>query len=229
MRTDPACRPARWTSRRCRLTVVRGRRLDSSASCSTCLGSAGSSDNRDSSPSPSTMTGGEPPLSRTACCGCAGLRDGCRRWVAGRTVELDVLRSRARLAIAGISDQLQAEAREKNDGWLAVRRATLERTLAARSESASSLLEDATDDRIVRMRRAEIENLEADLARRLADLEHQRDRRGRVEPDRHGPALVADADNGWRTRSRRICDSGAATCSQNARLMAIRNIHGLPT
>ncbi len=87
----------------------------------------------------------------------------------------DALRDRARLAIAGISDQLQAEARERNEGWLAVRRATVERTLKGKIRKRRNLLAEATDDRIARMRRGEIDNLEADLARRLAELERQHD------------------------------------------------------
>ena len=87
----------------------------------------------------------------------------------------EVLRDRARLAIAGIADQLQAEARERNEGWLTVRRATLERTLQGKIRKRRSLLAQAADERIVRMRRAEIENLEAELARRLAELELRRE------------------------------------------------------
>ena len=89
--------------------------------------------------------------------------------------ERDILRDRGRLAIAAISDQLQAEARERNDGWLVAKRATLERTLKGKIRKRHELLASATDDRIRRMRSAEIENIHADLERRVAELDRQRE------------------------------------------------------
>ena len=136
-------------------------------------------------------------------------------------VDLDALRGRARLAIAAISDQLQAEAREKNEGWLAVRRATVERTLRGKIRKRKKLLADATDDRIVRMRRAEIENLEADLARRLADLEHQRDVAAEASPIGMGRLRVADAETVGV-----LAVAGSATPEPN--LQPEREIDGYP-
>jgi hypothetical protein len=105
----------------------------------------------------------------------------------------DDLRDRARLAIAGIADQIQAEARDRNEGWLVVRRATLERTLSGKIRKRRSLLARATEERIVRMRRAEIENLEAELARRLAELERRREVEAESSPIGMGRLRVIHA------------------------------------
>jgi hypothetical protein len=89
--------------------------------------------------------------------------------------ERDDLADDGRRAMAAVSDQLRAEAAERNEGWLAVRRATLERTLRGKIAKRRTLLAEANDERIVRMRAAEIENIQADLARRLAELDRQRE------------------------------------------------------
>jgi superfamily II DNA or RNA helicase len=85
------------------------------------------------------------------------------------------LHDRARLAIAGIADQLQAEATDRNEAWIAVRRATVQRTMLGKIRKRRILLEQASDVRIINMRRGEIENLEAELRRRVYDLERQRE------------------------------------------------------
>ena len=89
--------------------------------------------------------------------------------------ERGALQAQARLAISGEADRLQAEAQERNDGWLAVRHATLERTFRAKLEKRRLLLARSEDERIIRMRRAEIANLESELRRRLDELDHQRE------------------------------------------------------
>lgn len=89
--------------------------------------------------------------------------------------ERETLQAQARLAVSGEADRLQAEAQERNDGWLAVRRATLERTFRAKLEKRRLLLARSEDERIVRMRTAEITNLQSELQRRLAELDRQRE------------------------------------------------------
>ena len=89
--------------------------------------------------------------------------------------ELAALRDRARAATAGEADQVEAAARDRNEGVIAVRKATIERTLGSKIAKRRGYLGRATDDRIVRMRRREIENLQTELERRLAELEQQRD------------------------------------------------------
>ena len=112
----------------------------------------------------------------------------------------DDLVGRARLAMAGIADAVQAEARERNEGWLVVRRATLERTLRGKIAKRRALEAEATDDRIRRMRRSEAANLEHELTRRLAEVERLREvaaqstiiGAGRLEC-RRGPLVQAKA------------------------------------
>jgi superfamily II DNA or RNA helicase len=88
---------------------------------------------------------------------------------------LATLRERARAATAAEADQVQAAAMDRNEAVIAVRKATIERTLGSKVVKRREYLARATDERIVRMRRGEIENLQEELARRLGELELQRD------------------------------------------------------
>ena len=107
--------------------------------------------------------------------------------------ERNVLQAQARLAISGEADRLQAEAQERNDGWLAVRQATVERTFRAKLEKRRMLLERSADERIGRMRRAEITNLESELRRRLAELNDQREVTAEFSPIGMGRLRVLTA------------------------------------
>jgi hypothetical protein len=89
------------------------------------------------------------------------------RWTAS---ERDELWARATMAASGEVDRIAAEAQDRNDMTIAVRCATLERTYRSRISRRRDLLARALDERIIRMRSAEIANLEADLARRLAEV-----------------------------------------------------------
>ena len=84
------------------------------------------------------------------------------------------LEARALQAAAAVADQLEAEAIDRNEASIAVRRATLERTFQHRISKRRALLAEASDERIRRMRSGEIANLEADLRRRVEDLEAKR-------------------------------------------------------
>ena len=88
-------------------------------------------------------------------------------WTAS---DRDSLWARASTAASGEVDQIAAEAQERNDVTMAVRCATLERTYRARIARRRELLSKATNELIIRMRSGEIANLEADLARRLAEV-----------------------------------------------------------
>ena len=84
------------------------------------------------------------------------------------------LESRAMIVAASIADLVEAEAIDRNVAQIAVQRATLERTFGHRIDKRRALLQHATDERIRRMRAGEIANLEADLARRIDELESRR-------------------------------------------------------
>ena len=75
---------------------------------------------------------------------------------------------------ASIADQLEAEARDRNDAVLAVRQATIERTIRRKIEKRQAQVAEAIDDRIRRMWLAEVRNLERELGDRLAELEARR-------------------------------------------------------
>jgi superfamily II DNA or RNA helicase len=116
--------------------------------------------------------------------------------------DLAALQARSRAAVAAEADQVEATARDRNDALVAVRKATIQRTLRSKIAKRQEYLLRATDDRIIRMRRREIENLRAELARRLEELEQQRDvsvtsahigfGRITIRPaDRAVPAMVA--------------------------------------
>ena len=86
----------------------------------------------------------------------------------------DRLLRQARVAVSGEADRVAAEVTEKNAGVIAVRRATLERTTRARIERHRRVLGSVLDERIQRLHVARIRNLEAELARHVAELESRR-------------------------------------------------------
>jgi hypothetical protein len=86
----------------------------------------------------------------------------------------DALLRQATIAISGEADRVAAEVTEKNEGVIAVRRATLERTTRARIERHRRVLASVLDERIQRLHVARIRNLEAELARRIGELESRR-------------------------------------------------------
>jgi ATP-dependent helicase HepA len=84
-----------------------------------------------------------------------------------------ILQGMTRIA-ASIADQLEADAAERNDAILAVRRVTVERTIRAKISKRRAQINTATNELIKRMWSAEIRNLELDLQNRLDDLETRR-------------------------------------------------------
>jgi hypothetical protein len=75
---------------------------------------------------------------------------------------------------AAVADQLEAEARDRNDAVLAVRQATIERTIRRKIAKRHAQVAEATDERIRRMWLGEVRNLETELGERLAELEARR-------------------------------------------------------
>jgi ATP-dependent helicase HepA len=89
-------------------------------------------------------------------------------------LDRDTILSNTTIAAAAIADQLEAVARERNDAVLAVREATLNRTIRAKISKRRAQITGATDERIQRMWTSEIRNLEQDLRDRLGELESRR-------------------------------------------------------
>jgi superfamily II DNA or RNA helicase len=75
---------------------------------------------------------------------------------------------------AAVADQLEAEARDRNDAVLAVRQATIERTIRRKIAKRHAQVAEASDERIRRMWLGEVRNLERELGDRLAELEARR-------------------------------------------------------
>ncbi len=94
-----------------------------------------------------------------------------RPWSSG---ERDTILGTMTAIAASIADQLEADARDRNDAVLAVRRSAIERTIQAKIRKRREQIQSATDERIVRMWTAEVRNLEQDLQERLSDLEARR-------------------------------------------------------
>jgi len=86
----------------------------------------------------------------------------------------DKIMSAATRFAAEDAERLEAQARDRNDAVLAVRRATLERTFRAKISKRRAQILTATDDRIRRLWEGEIRNLEEGLRQRLAELEARR-------------------------------------------------------
>ncbi len=84
----------------------------------------------------------------------------------GRIQHEAMIRERARL---------EAEARERNVAILEARVANVRRTFEHKIRRREQWRDEAADQRIRRMREAEIQNLRAQLAARLEELEHKRD------------------------------------------------------
>jgi superfamily II DNA or RNA helicase len=92
-------------------------------------------------------------------------------WSAG---ERDAVIARMTTIAASIADQAEAEARDRNDAVLAVRQATIERTIQGKIAKRRSQIQNTTNERIQRMWTSEIRNLELELDRRLDQLESRR-------------------------------------------------------
>jgi superfamily II DNA or RNA helicase len=88
--------------------------------------------------------------------------------------ERDSIIARMTTIAAAVADQLEAEARDRNDAVLAVRKATIERTIRGKITKRLAQIESTSNDAIRRMWTAEIRNLENELKRRLGDLEARR-------------------------------------------------------
>jgi hypothetical protein len=88
--------------------------------------------------------------------------------------ERDAVIARMTTIAASIADQVEAEARDRNDAVLAVRQATIERTIKGKIAKRRSQIQNTTNERIQRMWNAEIRNLELELDRRLEQLESRR-------------------------------------------------------
>ena len=111
----------------------------------------------------------------------------------GRLTESDrdELELMGRRAMAGVADQLEAEAIERSEATLAVRRATLERTYSHRLRRRRIQLENAKDVRLRRMFTSAVANLEAEFASRLEDLESNRAVSVTVKPIGAGTLTIA--------------------------------------
>ncbi len=94
-----------------------------------------------------------------------------RDWVAD---ERDAVMDQMTRIAASEADQAEAEARERNDAVLAVRRATIERTILGKIAKRRSQIANTMNEQIHRMWTAEIRNLELELERRLEELESRR-------------------------------------------------------
>ena len=77
-------------------------------------------------------------------------------------------------AASTVADTIEAEVIERNDATIAVRTATLRRTYLGKIAKRRAQIERATNDRIIRMWRSEVRRAEAELERKLADLEATR-------------------------------------------------------
>jgi hypothetical protein len=86
----------------------------------------------------------------------------------------DALLARATMAASAEADQIEQDARERNEGVIAVRQSTLDRTFRSRIVKREAQLAAALDERIRRLRAGEIRNLREELQRRLEALEATR-------------------------------------------------------
>lgn len=73
-----------------------------------------------------------------------------------------------------ISEKRETEIRKRNDARVNVRRAAIETTYRIKMRRVQDALEKVTDERIRRMRRAQLQNLAADQEADLLDLEERR-------------------------------------------------------
>jgi superfamily II DNA or RNA helicase len=94
-----------------------------------------------------------------------------RSWTAD---ERDAQLAKLTMIAASVADQMEAEARDRNDAVLAVRQAAIQRTIRGKITKRHAQIADATDERIRRMWASEVRNLERELADRLAELEARR-------------------------------------------------------
>ena len=92
-------------------------------------------------------------------------------WTENERSEVERL---ATSAASTVADTIEAEVIERNDATIAVRTATLRRTYLGKITKRRAQIERATNDRIIRMWRSEVRRAEAELERKLADLEATR-------------------------------------------------------
>ena len=72
------------------------------------------------------------------------------------------------------ADRIESDARDRNEAVLAVRQATLERTFRSKIKKRKDQIQRATNANIQRLWAGEIRNLEAELEKRLEELEARR-------------------------------------------------------
>lgn len=92
-------------------------------------------------------------------------------WTAARR---DRIASETTRAVADEAAAIERDAIQRNDGVLAVRTATLQRTFRSKIAKRRSQIASTSDERIHRMWTSEIRNLETELIRRLEELEQRR-------------------------------------------------------
>ena len=93
------------------------------------------------------------------------------RWTESERSEVARL---ATSAASMVADRIEAEVTERNDATIAVRTATLRRTFMSKITKRRAQIDRATNDRIIRMWRSEVQRAEAELERKLAALESTR-------------------------------------------------------
>lgn len=92
-------------------------------------------------------------------------------WTATRR---DAIAAETTRAVADEADRVEQESLQRNEGILAVRRATVERTFRSKISKRRNQIARNSNENIQRMWTSEIRNLEAELERRLEDLELRR-------------------------------------------------------
>jgi len=90
-------------------------------------------------------------------------------WQLGRDLKV-----RALEFMAEMKGQKELAERQRNDSMIAIRRSALEKTYEVKKRRVQHRLENATDERIVRMHQAELRNLDNKLTNAVSELESKK-------------------------------------------------------
>jgi len=89
--------------------------------------------------------------------------------------KFDQAKTNAKKYAAKFRDQRELEMQYMNDALVNARLTALEQTYQIKSSTVQRYLETATDTRIVRMRKAQLRNIEAKYLNSVQEFENQRD------------------------------------------------------
>lgn len=90
-------------------------------------------------------------------------------WQLGRDLKV-----RAFEFMAEMKRQKEIAERQRNDSLIAIRRSALEKTYEVKRRRGQGRLDEATNERIIRMHQAEIRNLEGKLQNAISELENKK-------------------------------------------------------